>query len=157
MNKATTLGAAVIAAAVVAQYAAAEPITDPSFFDASEPVWIDFETFPGSGEVIPVDTLFTDEFSSLGVVFSSEDQPHTYQTTDPEDTAGRFEYEWVTLGDMGINGAPTSGVRMASGRIFSGINTSDMRLDFSPAAVPRGQSQGPEGPSLPGGPDRAAA
>ena len=103
--------------------AAAEPITDPSFFDDVNATTIDFEQFPQG-------TLLTDQYAGLGLLLSSEDEPNTLQTTDPADAAGRFEASCRVLPGVVGGGDPTSGINYVGGDTFNGLNTSDMRLDF---------------------------
>lgn len=131
MNRScSTYRVVVISALAFSVRAEAVVITDPSFFDGMNAITIGFETFPGSGDIIPHNTLLTDQYSTLGVLFSSEDEPSAFETTDPGDVAGRFEAPWRILAAVGGGGAPTSGLRYASGDAFLGLQTSDLRIDF---------------------------
>jgi len=109
----------------------AEAINNSSFFTSIPgAITIDFERFP-NGEIVPDGFALTDQYKSLGVVFSSEDNPNVLQTTDPEDAEGRFEAPFKILRAQGGGGSPTSGVRYASGNVYLGSKgTSDMRIDF---------------------------
>ena len=71
----------VVAGVVVAQDAAAESITDPSYFDDYESICIDFEEFPGGGGPPEIGYLFSTEYSELGIVFLAESEPGAYHNT----------------------------------------------------------------------------
>lgn len=118
---------------IIGTAAQAAPITDASFFTGADTL-IDFESVPGTTGVPTSGSALSDQFASLGVRFSSEATPNVSQATDPADTAGRFDGDMVVLAAVSGGGAPTSGVRYASGAQFvnqSGRNVSDMRIDFS--------------------------
>lgn len=106
------------------------PITSTSFFSGPGTVTIDFETFPGSLSITPDGTALTTQYSSLGVLFSSEDDPNALQTTDAADAFGRFEDPFRVLALKSGGGSPSSGVRYAAGDEHLGFGTSDMRIDF---------------------------
>ena len=115
--------------------AAADTINDPSYFDSVDSVTIEFEHYPGSGDLIPDESLLTDQYSVYGVWFSSEDVPSALQTTDPADVAGRFETSFQVMAEVALGGSPTSGLRYASGHNFpdgSMYDGADMRIDFDP-------------------------
>ena len=51
----------------------------------------------------PDGTPLRDQYGSLGVTFSSEDEPSIWQTTDPEDASGRFDAPFRVLAEQGLD------------------------------------------------------
>lgn len=125
---AATLGLAAALAAPAAQ-AAAVVINSPSFF-GGRAADIDFDTLPGGGATV-AGALLDAQYAGLGVRFASEDEPDTLQSTDLADSSGRFGFSMRLLAAVGGGGVPTSGSRYASGRFFTGMGVSDLRIDFT--------------------------
>ena len=105
-------------------------ISDQAFFNASDTL-IDFETSPLTGSTFASRTELTNQDEMLGVLFSSPDRPRVLHTADANDTSGRFEAPFKIISSVSGGGAPTSGIRYASGNTYTGTDTPDMRVDFT--------------------------
>ncbi len=100
--------------------AQASPITAASFFNQPGDILVNFDGLATGALTTQI----------TGLVFSSEDSPNTFQTTDAADASGRFESPFQVLDAVGGGGTPSSPPRYASGNLFLGFGTSDMRIDF---------------------------
>ncbi len=109
--------------------AAAVVIDKASYFGARA-ADIDFDTLPGGAATVD-GALLDAQYASLGVRFASEDEPDTSQSADLADSSGRFGFSMRLLAAVGGGGVPTSGSRYASGRFFTGMGVSDLRIDFT--------------------------
>ncbi len=119
------------ALAATAAQAAAVVISSASYF-GGRAADISFDTLPG-GSAAVAGALLDAQYASLGVRFSSEDEPDSLQTTDLADASGRFGFSMRLLSAVGGGGVPTSGSLYASGRFFTGMGVSDLRIDFTDA------------------------
>ncbi|NNU16292.1 hypothetical protein HK107_08155 [Parvularcula sp. ZS-1/3] len=123
---------AILAAATALTGAAsAAPITSQSFFSGSSDVVIDFDSLAPNTDL---STQIT------GLVFSSEDEIGTLNTTDAADASGRFEDDMKVLNTVGGGGSPSSSPNYTSGGLFlgpanNGQNVADIRIDFTDAVA----------------------
>ena len=122
--RAAALGLAAVAFAATAD---AAPITNPAFFSQPGDVFIDFDG-------LATGTDLTTQIP--GLVFGSEpaNSVGTLQTTDPADASGRFAAPITVRTALSGGGTPSSAPHYVNGEAFGGLETSDMRIDFTGGA-----------------------